>query len=382
MKSALVFFFSILAFTPFSQAQHAKWEKMFLYDAMGGVWDESSELDDPENEYDGIGKYCACWLFDKDVTTAWVEGAKGDGIGEYVLIGQKNTFPNKIYIHNGYQKTESLYLKNGRPKSLGISLYVAYHLPADVTELGGNYYCLPFQYTILIEGDLIPMKNSLRLRDKMGPQYFILPFDKEKVASLKELGDSLFKEDFMDRRAEILENSSGFEQHKAFYGYIFKLEIIDVYKGSKWDDICISDVWFSTEEKKKINLSAGEMITDIFEGEDGNIYFSTSEQEKILLASPRDIEDEDDIVGGELDIVLMDVSPDKEWAQVDFLFSHEAYIRVEEVPFLYNVRLGKKVDKSLLGDYFSMYGFVEKDGKIFIDTSEGMFDLDEVRKKL
>jgi len=365
MKSALVFFFSILIFTTFSQAQRTKWEKLFLYDAMGGVWDESSELDDPDQEYGDIGKYCACWLFDKDVTTAWVEGAKGDGIGEYVLIGHKNTFPDKIHINNGYQKTESLYFKNGRPKSLRISLYVAYHLPADVTELGGNYYCLPFQHTILIEGKLIPMKNSLRLRDKMEPQYFILPFDKEKVASLKELGDSLFEEDFMDRRAEILENSSGFEQHKAFYGYIFKLEILDVYKGSQWDDICISDVWFSTEEKKKESLSADEKITEVFKGEDGNIYFSTSKQEKVLLASPRAYEDEDNIVGGELDIVLMDVSPDKEWAQIDFLFSHEAYVRVEDVPFLYNVRLGKKTDKSLLGNYFSMYGFTEKDGDGF-----------------
>ncbi len=130
------------------------------------------------------------------------------------------------------------------------------------------------------------------------------------------------------------------------------------------------------------SISADETITDIFEGEDGNIYFSTSKQEKVLLASPRDIEDEDDIVGGELDIVIMDVSPDKEWAQIDFLFSHEAYIRVEEVPFLYNVRLSKKVDKSLLGNYFSMYGFAEKDGDIFIDTDEGMFNLDEVFKNL
>ena len=118
MKSALVLFFSILVFTAFSKAQQTKWEKLFLYDAMGGVWDESSELDDPENEYDGIGKYCACRLFDKDVTTAWVEGAKGDGIGEYVLIVQENTFPDKIHINNGYQKSESLYLKNWRPKKL------------------------------------------------------------------------------------------------------------------------------------------------------------------------------------------------------------------------------------------------------------------------
>ena len=180
----------------------------------------------------------------------------------------------------------------------------------------------------------------------------------------------------------MLKNSGGYEQYEAFWGYIFKLEIVDAYRGRQWDDICISDVWFSTEEKKKKNLSDDEKITDIFEGEDGNIYFTTSKQEKVLLASSRDIEDEDDIVGGELDIVLMDVSPNKEWAQVDFLFSHEAYIRVEEVPFLYNVRLSKKVDKSLLGDYFSMYGFAEKDGKVFIDTSEGMFDLDEVLNKL
>jgi hypothetical protein len=382
MKSILVFFFNILVFTSFSQAQQTKWEKLFLYDAMG-IWDESSELADPENEYNGLGKYCACRLFDKDVTTAWVEGVKGDGIGEYVLIvQQENAFPDKIHINNGYQKTESLYLKNGRPKILKISLYVAFHLPADVTELGGNYYCLPFNDSVLIEGKLIPVNNTLQLKDEMGPQVFGLPFDKEKVASLKEFGDSLFIADFGERRTEILGNNSGFEQHKNFCGYVFKLEIVDVYKGSKWDDICISDVWFSTEEKEKKSIAANEIITDIFKGEDGNIYFSTSKQENILLASPPDIEDEDDIVGGELDIVLIDVSPDKEWAQIDFLFSHEAYIRVEEVPFLYNVRLSKKIDKYLLGDYFSMYGFVEKDGKVFIDTNEGMFDLDEVLEKL
>ena len=239
MRSSLVFFISILTFTNFSQAQQVEWKKMFLNDAMG-VWDESSELADPGNDDDGIGKYCACWLFDKDVTTAWVEGVKGDGIGEYVLIGQKKNLPDKIHINNGYQKSESLYLKNCRPKSLGISLYVAYHLPADVTELGGNYYCLPFQDTRLIEGNLFPMKNSLRVRDKMDPQFFILPFDKEKVASLKEFGDSLFEEDFGKRRSEMLKNSGGYKQYEPFFGYVFKLEILDVYKGSRWDDICIS----------------------------------------------------------------------------------------------------------------------------------------------
>ncbi|MEA1898648.1 MAG: hypothetical protein U9N53_13390 [Bacteroidota bacterium] len=358
----------LFTFTLFSQAQDVAWEKMFLYDAMG-IWNESSELEDPKAENNEIGKYCACWLFDKDLTTAWVEGVKGDGIEEYVLLGNEKTLPDKIHINNGYQKSESVYLKNGRPKALKLSLYVAYYLPADFTELGGNFYCLPYSDSILIE-----------LKDEMGTQVIELLFDKQEIDSLKKLGDLSFNNEFGEIIAERLNSNSDNDWYEEFYGFIIKLEIIDVYKGSRWDDTCISDIWFSTEEKKHKKISADERIIGIFEGEDGNIYFSTSLQERILLASARDIEDEDDIVGGELSIVLMDVSPDKEWAQIDFLYSHEAYVRVEEIPFLYNVRHSIKVNNSVLGDYYSMYGFVEKNGNIFIDTDKGMFDLEEILK--
>ena len=364
------FAFCLLPFTLFSQAQDAAWEKLFLYDGKTFYY-QSSELEDPTMEYGDIGAYSAYQLFDEDVTTAWVEGVKGDGIGEHILIGQKKTLPDKIHINNGYQKTKSLYHKNGRPKALKISFYVAYQLPADVTELGGKFYCLPYPDSFLLE-----------LKDEMGTQVFELSFDKEKVASLKKHGDLSFKKEFGEIITERLNPNSDNDWYKEFYGYIIKLEILEVYKGSRWDDTCISDIWFSSEEKKDDGISADEMITEIFEGKDGNIYFSTSIQERILLASPRDIEDEEDIVGGELSIVLMDVSPDKEWAQIDFLFSHEAYIRVEEVAFLYNVRHRIKVDKSLLGGYYFMSGFVEKDGEIFIDTDKGMFDLEEILKMI
>ncbi len=360
------FAFCFLPFALFSQIQDAVWEKLFLYDGKTFYY-ESSELEDPKAEYGDIGKYSAAWLFDKDVSTAWVEGVKGDGIGEYILIGLKNTLPDKIHINNGYQKTKSLYIKNSRPKTLKVSLYVAYILPADVTELGGNFYCLPYTDSILIE-----------LNDEMGTQVFELPFDEEKVDSLKKLGDINFKKEFGEIMAERLNPNSDNDWYEDFYGYIIKLEILEVYKGSRWDDTCISDIWFSSEGKKDEGISHDEMITEIFEGNDGNIYFSTSKQEKVLLASLKDIENEDDLVGGEPEIVLMDVSPDKEWAQIDFLFSHESYMRVEELPFLYNVRLRIKVDKSLLGDYFSMYGFVEKDGKTYLETDRGLIDLEKL----
>ena len=354
----------------FSQAQDVAWEKMFLYDAMG-IWNESSELDDRVSGHDELGKYCAAWLFDKDLTTAWVEGVKSDGIGEYVLLGHEKALPDKIHINNGYQKSESVYRKNGRPKVLRLSLYVAYYLPDDFTELGGNFYCLPFPDSILLE-----------LNDEMGTQAIELAFNKEKIDSLKKLGDLSFKNEFSEIIAERLNTNSDNDWYKEFYGFVIKLEIIDVYKGSRWDDTCISDIWFSTENKKDSGISADEKITEIFKGEDGNIYFSTSMRERILLASPKDIENEEDIISGEPDIVLMDVSPDKEWAQIDFLFSHEAYVRVEEVAFLYNVRHRIKVDKSLLGDYYSMYGFVEENDKFFVDTDKGMFDLEKILKMI
>lgn len=372
------FAFCFLPFALFSQIQDAVWEKLFLYDGKTFYY-ESSELENPKAEYGDIGKYSAAWLFDKDVSTAWVEGVKGDGIGEYILIGLKNTLPDKIHINNGYQKSKSLYLKNSRPKALKISLYIAYQLPFDVSELGVIFYCLPFLDSILTEGKLFPGKNSLVLNDKMGTQDFSgLPFDKEKVASLKKQGDYSFQKEFGEIISERLNPNSDNDWYESFYGYIIKLEILEVYKGSRWDDTCISDIWFSSEGKKDEGISHDEMITEIFEGNDGNIYFSTSKQEKVLLASLKDIENEDDLVGGEPEIVLMDVSPDKEWAQIDFLFSHESYMRVEELPFLYNVRLRIKVDKSLLGDYFSMYGFVEKDGKTYLETDRGLIDLEKL----
>ena len=341
-----------------------------MHDAMG-IWDESSELEDLKAENNEPGKYCACWLFDKDLTTAWVEGLEGDGIGEYVLIGQGNTLPGKIHINNGYQKTKSHYNKNSRPKTLKLNLYLAYQLPADVTEQGANFYCLPYSDSIFLE-----------LNDEMVTQVFEMPFNEERVASLKESGDLIFKKEFGEEITKRLDPNSDNDWYNEFYGYIIKLEISEVYKGSRWDDTCISDIWFSSEANKDEGISASDIIIEIFKQEDGNIYFSTTMQERVLLASPLDIEDVDDLVGGELDIVLIDVSSDKEWAQIDFLFSHEAYMRVEEVPFLYNIRLKKKVDKTLLNNYFSMYGFVEKNDKIFIDTDKGMFELEEILKKL
>ena len=58
---------------------------------------------DPENAIDG------------DETTAWVEGADDDGVGEWIDVTFDNDEPiEAISISNGYQKSEELFQKNNR----------------------------------------------------------------------------------------------------------------------------------------------------------------------------------------------------------------------------------------------------------------------------
>ena len=61
-------------------------------------------------------------LIDGDLTTAWVEGVNGQGVGQYLTFIFKNKgLLSNIAIHNGYQKTEDTYNKNSRPKEITIT---------------------------------------------------------------------------------------------------------------------------------------------------------------------------------------------------------------------------------------------------------------------
>lgn len=61
-------------------------------------------------------------IFDGDISTAWVEGVNGQGIGEAItLYFDSEYILNKVVINAGYQKNSEIYGKNSRPKELKIS---------------------------------------------------------------------------------------------------------------------------------------------------------------------------------------------------------------------------------------------------------------------
>lgn len=119
---------------------------------------------------------------DLSYLTAWVEGKKGSGIGEYIEYSFKNNSPRitSIIISNGYMKSENTWKNNNRVKSL--KLYV-----------NGKVF------------------GILNLTDSKTDQTF-------------KLGTFGHNEDGSD--------------------LILKFEILEVYKGDKYDDTAITEIYF------------------------------------------------------------------------------------------------------------------------------------------
>jgi len=129
--------------------------------------------------------------FDGDITTAWVEGVSGNGIGECLSI----TFGEPVNIQafgfdNGYAKSESLYYKNSRPKNLKFVFE---------TESGTENTTFSFD-------------------DKYDGDFFF-------------------------------HYANSFKQVKKVNVYIE-----DVYPGTKYEDTCITDIFFYDESMQILNL--------------------------------------------------------------------------------------------------------------------------------
>jgi hypothetical protein len=127
-------------------------------------------------------------LFDKDVSTAWAEGVKGDGIDEWISIGlhmEKKNCPSGLQYFcmvSGYLKSDKTWEEDNRVKSA----------------------------LLIIKNVDYPRDAILRLKfeDYKGFQNF-------------SIGDY----------------ASGVEYNKKLW-----IIIEDVYKGSKYHDTCISEI--------------------------------------------------------------------------------------------------------------------------------------------
>lgn len=343
MKYSLFLLFFAVSGIPLS----AQWQRIPFQDG-GGIYAASSELEKPASMMD-FGRYSPHNLFDHDSATAWVEGEKGPGIGSYILIGIRHGVKKYILLYNGYQQSESLFYKNNRVKELKLSLHIGFILPE---EDGGQFG---------LQADTVPFGKDafLSVKDAMGVQRFKLPFDLTKIHTFRKT-----------ERNRYLKAHPGNNKVQDFI--FIKFEILSVYKGNRWDDTCIAGIEF-TDSPTGLYIPVDEKITGIYPNDEADkIFIRTSSQRELVLADAGFLAERFSYTGeGEfLTLSLMDISPDKEWAIIDYQHGFSSGGRIEETSHLWSVRRMEEVPPSLLRRYQidSPLNFKLKNNHLYLET--------------
>lgn len=139
----------------------------------------------------GSNNYKPKNAYDLNYENAWVEGTSGYGIGEFLMYKFSASSPRitEIIVVNGYVKSESAYRNNSRVKKLKV-------------------YLNDKSYAIL------------HLEDKIANQGFkVEPIGNNEREDLNVL--------------------------KTKPEWTLKFEILEVYKGVKYDDVVISEIYFN-----------------------------------------------------------------------------------------------------------------------------------------
>jgi hypothetical protein len=157
------------------------------------------EAEDDENErtlsqHEWTCGYSAERVSDGKPDTAWCEGAKGSGVGEVLLARVEPGRPMRIWA--GYGKSEKLHAANARPRKVRVSVLQSRRF--EGYQFGMGY----FDLTVAATGEV-------ELKDVNGYQELKLP-DFKADAEAK--------------------------------GTFVALEVLSVYPGAKYEDLCISEV--------------------------------------------------------------------------------------------------------------------------------------------
>jgi hypothetical protein len=170
-------------------------------------------------------------LFDGRAETSWAIGDGGPGKVLYVGIpsGAK-----ELRVVNGYATNKDLFAKNNRVRRLKVSLCVAYSFPNRVTELGQ-----------LFTLDVIGFHRTLELADLISPQALALGIDWDRADELRRESETRFQEG----KAALSDYELEAYAKGTIEEYVLRLEIVDLYRGSKWNDTCLSELSFSPETR-------------------------------------------------------------------------------------------------------------------------------------
>jgi len=167
-------------------------------------------------------KYNASRIFDQNFSTCWAEGSRGFGRGDWVIFRSIAIF----WIYNGMWRSKDLFYANNRVKKMKISFYNVYARSRDVYDSTARKYTKT--ETTVFTNVYLLSETLVQLPDGMYPIEILTgtpPIPFEISPDNKELAYEKWAND----------------------GYRFcRLEILDVYPGTKYNDACISEIVFGT----------------------------------------------------------------------------------------------------------------------------------------
>ncbi len=309
------------------------WEEMILRNDGGRLYLSSSEL---ENRGPYVrGPYGVHNLFDGNPSTCWSEGAKSDGIGESICVSVDEGIKNFI-LQNGCAKNDEVFKANNRIKEAEISLLAGINIPGEMTETGVLFHALRYKKTKIII-----------LEDSPKPQKINFPFKWKSLIKFKNSALRSFKKTQREKLAAMKQEPQAV--------FILQLKILSVYKGSKYDDTCLTSLSFENKISKDKPASVNQ--TKIYVNESQNAILMTDPNGKTetLVRNPKSI------------FQIVEVSPDKKWLIAIHMSANISHTRVETDYHLYNTELRKKIPSALISDGAGeLYGFYGSGEDIFL----------------
>jgi hypothetical protein len=313
-------------------------------------WIEISLVDN--NSYARFGtdhiydnRYPPSACFDADVATCWVSGAGTGAASLYIRLPERDNL--RLNLLAGYGKNEKLYEWNARPKSIRLSVLAAVNPDGFVSENATMYKTVRFSQT-----------KTVDLVDICAVQSIPLDFSPQRLSEFKKNVLRQYEKDF--------------DIPKADSCLILQLEIVDTRPGSRYGDICISEIYFndcllSTAsaggcpiEKVYLNREENELLLDDGENRGVRAYRDTAAVLQIL-----------------------DISPDKRWAIV-ISMPAEIEGRAETTFLLFdlltrelmNARLEKQTGNYLSGN--EMHIETGENGRVYLNYSGTGFNSHQI----
>ena len=216
-------------------------------------------------------------LFDARFNTCWVAASqKTEAPSLFLKLPDLDNVV--INIFSGYGKSESLFFQNARPKKVMLKIFAAVNPEGYVSELGALYKAVPF-----------PREKIILLADEYGIQSIPLAIPKKELTDFTMMISHAFDSEFKQAKAEVC--------------MIMKMEITESYSGTKYDDICISEVFFNDRfiamRPQKINPVSTVYLN---KEENGLLLNDPVNKGVVIYTDPSSV------------LQIIEVSEDKKWA--------------------------------------------------------------------